>query len=69
MAGEHDSEQWQHDLRNAVNVALLAVTVAERLLQQGDAAHAVQFLVDTREACERAQGLLAMRPRGGAPPG
>lgn len=50
---------WEHDLRNAVNGALLSVTVARRLLAQGDMERATALLADTQAACERASALLS----------
>ena len=52
------SAQWQHELRNAANGALLSVTVARRLLAQGQQAQAAGFLDDAQAACERLQQLL-----------
>jgi len=57
------STETDHALRNAVNSALLSATVARRLLAQGQATDAAEFLADACQACERAQHLL-----GGAAP-
>lgn len=61
--------QWQHDLRNAVNSALLSVTVAKRLLEQGATPRANLFIDDALRACERAQQLLEASPQELPPPG
>lgn len=53
------SGTWEHDLRNAVNGALLSVVVARRLLAQGDVERAEALLVDTQAACERGVELLS----------
>lgn len=58
------SPETDHALRNAVNSALLSATVARRLLEQGQASDAAEFLADACQACERAQRLLG----GAAPP-
>jgi hypothetical protein len=62
MANEH-SDRWWHDLRNAVNSALLSASVAERLHQRGEFEQAGVFLRDVRSACERASELLRAQQR------
>ncbi|MBJ6980051.1 hypothetical protein [Luteimonas sp. MC1895] len=56
------SQAWEHDLRNAVNGALLSVVVARRLLAQGDVERAEALLADTQAACERGRELLSEPP-------
>ena len=51
--------EWLHDLRNAVNTALMSTSVVERLIKQGDTVRALIFLADARDACERSRVLLA----------
>lgn len=50
---------WEHDLRNAINGALISVAVARRLLAQGDVERAAVLLADTQAACERGRELLS----------
>jgi len=63
--GNPSTKQWDHELRNAVNGALLSVVVARQLLAQNDIERAAGFLADAQDACERAQQLLAHQPLSG----
>jgi hypothetical protein len=56
------AQRWQHELRNAVNGALLSVVVARRLLAQGEVERADALLADTQAACERGRELLSEPP-------
>jgi len=51
--------QWLHDLRNAVNTALISTSVVRGLLDQGDAARALPFVIDAQDACKRCRVLLS----------
>lgn len=52
-------ETWLHDLRNAINTALMSTNVARRLLESGDTERALGFLVDAEAACDRCRVLVS----------
>lgn len=61
-----NDEVWLHELRNAVNSALVSTSVVKSLLEDGDAAGAMSFVVDAQEACERCRLLVLETPADGS---
>lgn len=61
-----NDEVWLHELRNAVNSALVSTSVVKSLLEDGDAAGAMSFVVDAQAACERCRLLVLEGPPDGS---
>ncbi len=55
-------QRWEHDLRNAVNAALIAANVVRMLLENGESQRAIAFIVDIQDACERCRMLFVEGP-------
>lgn len=56
--------RWMHALRNELNTAMMAAAAARRLLQDGDAAEALENLRRVEAACERCVQRLPPRMHG-----
>ena len=67
MAIDAAHEAWLHDLRNAVNTALMSVSVARRLMDAGDNTRAHPFVVEAEDACDRCRVLLKSTPASPGP--
>ena len=55
-------ETWLHDLRNAINTALISTNVARRLMEGGETARALAFIADAEAACDRCRVLVMSEP-------
>jgi len=53
---------WLHELRNAINSALISTSVARSLLESGDTARAMSFVLDAQAACESCRMLVLEEP-------
>ncbi|HST45187.1 MAG TPA: hypothetical protein VLK29_08180 [Luteimonas sp.] len=58
MIASSPREAWLHDLRNAINTALMSTNVARRLMEGGDVDRALGFLQDAEAACDRCRVLV-----------
>ena len=59
---------WLHELRNAINSALISTSVARSLLEAGDTARAMSFVLDAQAACESCRMLVLEEPPGDTGP-
>jgi hypothetical protein len=60
-----EQARWEHDLRNAVNAALIAANVVRTLLENGESQRAISFVIDIQDACERCRLLFLETPADG----
>ena len=69
-AHESSNAVWQHDLRNAVNAAALAIAAGKHLLVEGHHERAMETMDRAELALRRIAALVDMLPAAGdASPG
>lgn len=56
-------EQWLHDLRNAVNSAVMAASVVKELVKRDERERALGFIEDLEVACDRCRILAKDVPQ------